>query len=158
MGCHWHPGRVQVQHSKGLPWGLSCLTLLVTWSRWQSTLSSGLWMAPDWEDQTVHLGAGLPSRGTWADWRDGPTGTFWSSARTDAKSCSWEGRIPFRDTGWEMEGLGRAALWERPWEYDGGCEPGVHPGSKGGQQHPVLYHQAHNQQIKGSDCPLFSTC
>lgn len=42
-------------------------------------------------------------------WRNGPSGTLWNSARTDVKSCIWEGRVSCNDTGWGT------ALVRRTW-------------------------------------------
>lgn len=63
-----------------------------------SALSSSSWMTPNRGDQSVHWRAGLPSRETWAGWRNGPAGISRNSTRTNATSCAWEGRVLCKDT------------------------------------------------------------
>lgn len=57
-------------------------------------------------------------------------------------------------TGWGLMSWG-AALQERTWgvgEQQVGHEPVVCPGSKGGQEHPGLYHQERSQSVRESEC------
>lgn len=53
-------------------------------------------------DQLICFRAGLSSRETWTGQRDELTGTLWNSARTNTKSCTWEGRNSCNGTGWAL--------------------------------------------------------
>lgn len=85
------------------------------WRRQWSTWSSSLQMTPNRGDRSMCSQAGLLSRATQAGWRDGPAGTLWSSAKTNAKCCTWEGKKPLQEYRLGLNG-GGAALRRRTWE------------------------------------------
>lgn len=68
--------------------------LLNIWRRQGSAWSSSLQMRPNRGDRSMHSQAGLLSRATKTDWRDGPSGTLWNSAKANAKCCTTEGKKP----------------------------------------------------------------
>lgn len=54
---------------------------------------------------------------TWTGWRVGLRGPSWSSAKASVQSCSWGGvtSAPVQvSKGWPT---GKAALWQRTWEF-----------------------------------------
>lgn len=60
-------------------------------------------------------------------WRDGPRGTLWTSTRTSAKCCTWEGRTTGNDTSWGLTG------WEEL------CAEGLEcTGSQKAEREPVV--------------------
>ena len=64
-----------------------------------------------WEQWLIHQNVVLPSRGTWTGWRNGPTGTSWSSAKADAKSYTRGGIIPVTSTRWEPTSKKSEETW-----------------------------------------------
>ena len=86
------------------------------------------------------------------------TGASWNSARTDARSCTWD---EIESPQWHRLGTeqpGRALL-KRPWwtwQRARWTWASSEPGNRG-QPHPGLQGQ-HNQKVKGRDYdPLFGT-
>lgn len=79
-------------------WSLGPVQLNTSINDTTSARSSSSEMTPNWGDQAVHWREGLPSRGIWAGWRNGPSGISWNPTRTNATSCTWEGWIPCSNT------------------------------------------------------------
>ena len=49
-------------------------------------------MTQNWEEWLIQWKAVLPFSETWTGWRTGQRGTWWSSKRASARSCTWGGR------------------------------------------------------------------
>ena len=56
----------------------------------------------------------LPFSETWTGWRVRQRGTWWSSTKTSAGSCTWGGTTPCTSTGLGQT-CWRAALWRGTW-------------------------------------------
>ena len=72
---------------------------------------ASLLMTPNREEWLIHQKAVLPLSKTWTGWR----GTWWSSTRASAGSCTWGGTTPCTSTGLGLTSW-RAALQRGTWE------------------------------------------
>ena len=100
---------------RGQYWAQSCSAYWsVTWMKGQSVPSASLLITQNWAEWLIHSKAVLLLSETWTGWRVGQRGTWWSSTRASAGSCTWGGTTPCISTG-----LGptccRAALRRGTW-------------------------------------------
>ena len=68
----------------------------------------------NWGKQSICDILVLPSTVTLTNWSNGPTGTSWSSVKTNAKSCSWDRTALSNGIDWGVTSK-RAAVLERTW-------------------------------------------
>lgn len=81
-----------------------------------------------------------------ADGHTWPIGTSRNTTRKDVKSCTWEGIIPFSNTGWVWMGWEKDL--ERFWWEVAISQQHACPGSKESQQHPGLSEQEKSQETE----------
>jgi len=81
------------------------------------TLAS-LQLTPNWKEWLICQRVVLTSRGTSSGWRDGLTGTSWSSASRSAKSYTYRGTTPGTSIIWVLTSWKAAwhkRLWRSSW-------------------------------------------
>jgi len=95
---------------------LSWLVSSATQSQQALSLLSILsaWCIQNQEEWLIHRKTVLPFSQTGAGWRAGQRGSWWSSARASAVSCTWEGTTPCSSTGPGLT-CWRAALRRGTW-------------------------------------------
>ena len=106
-------GQSVAVYARGWYWGQSCSMFSLTiWTMGKSTSWACSQMIQNWEEWLIYQMVVPPFRGTLTSWRTGSREISCSSARGNAKSCTWGGIISGTST-CQWSTVWKAALCRR---------------------------------------------